>query len=78
MIEELEYYSRNETILSKKFNNNFIVINGTDVLGTYKSEREAYFEMLKSEKMGTFLIQYCSTKENCKYFTDPQIFIKSK
>ena len=78
MSEELEYYNENKDVLLKKFNNNFIVINGSEILGIYKSEKEAFFGMLKSNKMGTFLLQHCTEKKNNHYESQYQIFIKSK
>jgi hypothetical protein len=78
--KELEYYNKNKHVLTKKFNKKFIVINNTAIVGVYKSEKEAFFGILKSEKMGTFLLQYCLPKQddNNLYSIFSQIFQKSK
>lgn len=78
--KELEYYNENKDILTTKFNRKFIVINNSAILGVYKSEKEAFFGMLKSEKMGMFLLQYCSSNEdnNNPYRLISQIFQKTR
>jgi len=37
----------------------FIAIAGTDVLGAFDTELDAYLAMKKEHEVGTFLIQHC-------------------
>jgi hypothetical protein len=57
--KEFKYYLDNQTELVKKFNGKFIVIKDEQVIGVHASHTEAYNETLKTEKLGTFLIQHC-------------------
>ena len=62
---EFKYYRDNHEKLLKKFANKFIVIKGKKVIGVYDSHLEAYQESVKTEELGTFLIQHClSGKES--------------
>ncbi|MEY3416035.1 MAG: hypothetical protein RL060_146 [Bacteroidota bacterium] len=56
---EFKFYLDNQAKLVEKYNDKFIVIKGTKVIGIYDSHSEAYNESLKKEKLGTFLIQHC-------------------
>lgn len=58
--KEFQYYLDNQSNLASKYNGKFIVIKGESVIGVYNSEREAYINTLHTEKLGTFLIQFCS------------------
>lgn len=57
--KEFKYYLDNQDELVKKYNDKFIVIKEQTVIGAYDTEMEAYDEMLKVHKLGTFLIQHC-------------------
>jgi len=61
--KEFKYYLDNQKQLIKKYNGKFIVIVGEEVVNSYDSEQEAYFESLKAHKEGTFLIQFCEPGE---------------
>ncbi|WP_300568498.1 hypothetical protein [Flavobacterium sp.] len=67
MTEELKYYNENKHNLLKKFNDKFFIINKSDVVGAFRTEKEAFFGMLTREETGIFLVQYCSAKENTLY-----------
>jgi len=57
--EEFAYYRENQEKFAKENPDKFVVIQGKNVVGFYNSEKEAYDEMIKNNKLGTFLIQQC-------------------
>lgn len=59
--KEFQYYLANQSELAQKYNGKFVVIKGESVIGAYNSEADAYFITLKTEPIGTFLIQFCSS-----------------
>ena len=61
--KEFKYYLDNQKELVKKYNGKFIVVKDQKVIGVYSSEKEAYDETIKTNKLGTFLIQQCLSKE---------------
>ena len=56
---EFKYFLDHQDDLVKKFDGQFIVIIGENVIANYASEAEAYIETTKTHKPGTFLIQQC-------------------
>ena len=61
---EFKYYRNNHSRLQEKYPNKFIVIKGKKVVGTYNSHSEAYYETVKNEELGTFLIQRILNDDN--------------
>ncbi|ADY51529.1 hypothetical protein Pedsa_0957 [Pseudopedobacter saltans DSM 12145] len=59
--KEFDYYLNNQSELVAKYGQTFIVIKNQEVLGSYSSEKEAYFETSKKYEPGTFLIQFCES-----------------
>ena len=57
---EFQYYLDHQSELVKKYNGKFIVLKNEIVIGAYNSHGEAYSETLKTETLGTFLIQHCA------------------
>lgn len=57
--KEFEYYLQHQSDLVKKYKGKFIVVKGEQVIGSYDSHLEAYNTTVKTEKLGTFLIQHC-------------------
>lgn len=57
--KEFQYYLKNQAELVEKYNGKFIVLKNEKVIGVYDSHSNAYTETLKSEQLGTFLIQHC-------------------
>ena len=57
--KEFEYYLKNQDELVKKYKGKFIVLKNEKVIGAYPSHLQAYNETLKTEELGTFLIQHC-------------------
>lgn len=62
--KEFKYYLNNQKELVAKYNNKFIVIKNEQVIGSYDSHSVAYNETLKTEELGTFLIQHCLPGED--------------
>jgi hypothetical protein len=57
--KEFKYYLDHQAELVKKYNGKFLVIKDDKVIGDYSSHAEAYNNAVKTEKLGTFLIQHC-------------------
>jgi len=57
---EFKYYLEHQSELVEKYNGKFIVLKNEIVIGAYNSNREAYLETVKTEELGTFLIQHCT------------------
>lgn len=57
--KEFQYFIDNQAALVEKYNGKFIVIKDQNIIGSYNSHAEAYNETLKTEKIGSFLIQHC-------------------
>lgn len=56
---EFNFYLKNQIELVEKYNGKFIVLKNQSVIGIYDSQSEAYNETVKTEDLGTFLIQHC-------------------
>jgi hypothetical protein len=61
--KEFKYYLDHQEELIKKYNDQYIVIVGDKVIGSYDTQRQAYDETIREHEEGTFLIQYCSPGE---------------
>lgn len=59
--EEFKFYISNQEKLLEKYNGKFIVIKDKSIIGSFDSEIAAYEETQKYHKLGTFLIQYCTS-----------------
>jgi len=62
--KEFKYYLKNQDELVKKYEGKFIVLKDEKVIGAYSSHLEAYNETVKTEELGTFLIQHCLPGSN--------------
>lgn len=58
--QEFNFFLDHKDELYQQYPNKFIVIKGNEVLGAFNAEIDAYNETVKSHKLGTFLIQFCS------------------
>ena len=56
---EYKYFSENIKSLYKQYGHKFLVIKGQEVIGAYSTFNEALETTLKTEKIGTFLVQEC-------------------
>ena len=57
--KEFKYYIDNQEDLVKRYSGKFLVIKNRKVIGEYNSTGEAYDNAIKTEALGTFLIQHC-------------------
>jgi hypothetical protein len=57
--KEFKYYIDHQKDLVAKHEGKFVVIKGDQVLDVYDSEMEAYNASIKTNELGTFLIQQC-------------------
>lgn len=65
-----KYFNDNFEELCKSYLGKYIVIKDESVIGRYNSFDEAFNETIKTEEIGSFLIQLCSSDEdnNINYF----------
>ena len=59
--DEFQFYLDNQTNLAKEYDGKYLVIKGQEVIGVYCDDRSALQETQKTEKLGSFLIQKCSS-----------------
>lgn len=57
--QEFKYYLDHQGELVKKYNGKFVVIKDRKVIGSYDSQIEAVQESVKTNPLGTFLVQKC-------------------
>ena len=58
-MSDYEYFKDNLSTLFEKYGNRFLVIKDKSVIGVFEDFKTAYYETLKNEKLGTFIIQEC-------------------
>ena len=58
--KEYKYYLDHYDELLKQYDGKVLVIVGEQVVGTYDSERKAYYAAADKYPLGTFLIHKCS------------------
>jgi len=56
---DFNYFLENMNKLYRKYGNKFVVVKNQNVLGAYNDFNKALETTLKTEEMGTFLIQEC-------------------
>ena len=61
--KEYEYYLKHKNSLIEKYVGKYIIIKNNDVIGAYESKEDAIKQTQIKHKIGTFLIQLCSKKE---------------
>ena len=60
---DFEWFLENYEHLYNTYGQSFLAIKNKSVLGSYSSFREALDATLKSEELGTFIIQECDGSE---------------
>ena len=70
MDEDYIFFEKNMERLYEKYGHKFLAIKGQNVIGVYDTFQEALDVTLKTEKLGTFLIQECfkNREENMQFF----------
>jgi hypothetical protein len=59
MDKKLAYFKENYDALCARYGGRYVAVTETSVLGDYASFDEAYEQTIKTERLGSFLIQYC-------------------
>lgn len=59
--KEFEYYLANQPALVKQYNGRVIVIKGGQILGDYDDQASAIAATVKTQELGTFLVQKVET-----------------
>jgi hypothetical protein len=69
-VADYEYFINNLAALYKEYGHRFLVIKNEKVISAYNSFDDAFAETIKTEPLGTFLIQECvaDTAELIKTF----------
>ena len=57
--QDFEYFFQNMEKFYKKYGQKFVVVKNLGILGVYNTFDEALESTLKTEELGTFLIQEC-------------------
>jgi len=61
-----DYFKTNLNELIEQYDGRFVVIKDANIISVYDSFNEAYINTIKTEKLGTFIIQKCVKPENDK------------
>jgi len=56
---DFDYFLENMEELYRKYGHKFIVVKNHNIIGVYDNFVNAYESTIKTEKIGTFLIQEC-------------------
>ena len=62
-MDNYNYFKSNLAELLGRYSNQYIVLKNESVIGYYDSFDEAYERTIKTEALGTFLIQHCIREE---------------
>ena len=70
------YFINNRNSLYREYGNKFLAIKEEKVIGVYDSLEEALTETLKTEELGTFLVQECvESDEMCINFVQSNVCV---
>lgn len=61
--EQFHWFLDNRDFLYKTYGHVFLAIKNKEVIGVYNSRLEGLLETEKKEKIGTFIIHECCTRE---------------
>ncbi|GMO56948.1 MAG: hypothetical protein Ta2D_02340 [Rickettsiales bacterium] len=61
--ENLEFFKANFDDLYKKYKDKYIAIKDQKVIGVFDNRDFGYDETVKTEKNGTFIVQWCNPKQ---------------
>jgi hypothetical protein len=63
MTSDFDYFKENMISFFKEYGERFIAIKDKTVLGVYDTFDEALTETLKTEELGTFIVQQCTDND---------------
>lgn len=61
---EVKFFNENKLSLLDDYNGKYVVIKGDGLLGAYDDQLTAIKETMKTEKLGTFMVKFCTEKED--------------
>ena len=64
MREDIAWFKEQYTDFQKKYGESFIAIKNKKILGVYDSYGNGVRETVKTEELGTFIVQECSPDYN--------------
>lgn len=64
MSEDFAWFKERYTDFQKKYGESFIAIKNKKILGVYDSYGNGVRETVKTEELGTFIVQECSPDYN--------------
>ena len=64
MSEDFAWFKEHYTDFQKKYGESFIAIKNKKILGVYDSYGNGVRETVKTEELGTFIVQECSPGYN--------------
>lgn len=64
MSEDFAWFKEHYTDFQKKYGESFIAIKNKKILGVYDSYGNGVRETVKTEELGTFIVQECSPDYN--------------
>lgn len=62
--DDYEWFKEHCTELFERFGNSYVAIKDKSVLGVYQTYAEGVRETLKTEQIGTFIVQLCGKDES--------------
>lgn len=62
--DDFKWFLKNYDDLFKKYGSTFLAIKDKKVLGSYSSYADGVNQTLKSEPLGTFIVQFCNGNES--------------
>lgn len=62
--KEFQFYLEHKAELAEKYSGKYVVIKEDTVLGVYNDIMVAVRETAKTEKLGSFLVQLCSSNDD--------------
>ncbi len=62
--KEFQYFADNQNELFKQFPEQYLVIKDQKIIGVYDNGIDAYFETQEEHEPDSFLIQFCSLKQD--------------
>lgn len=59
--EDFEYYLAHQDNFAREYEGKVLVIKNKEIIGVYKTEKEAVEKTQREHEIGTFLVQFCSS-----------------
>ncbi len=60
MSEDFKWFKENYADFQKKYGNAFLAIKNKKIIGVYLTYAEGVHETMKTEELGTFIVQECN------------------